>query len=75
MVELKKIETHLQQLPQKSKPPLIDQTPSRISTIVQSPTLLILFKKNRPPCNLKSVEAQKTQHSIVPRIFLHIHLT
>ena len=35
MVELKKIETHLQQLPQKNKLPLTDQTPSRISTIVQ----------------------------------------
>ena len=34
-IEKKKKETHLQQLPQKNKPPtLIDQTPSRMSTIV-----------------------------------------
>ena len=32
---IEKVETHLQQLPQKNKPPpLIDQTPSRVSPIV-----------------------------------------
>ena len=60
----KKKETHLQQLPQKNKPPtLIDQTPSRISTIVL-PHLLIT--------DLKREGAQRTKHKIVPRVFLHI---
>ena len=71
MFELKKIETHLQQLPQKNKPPIIDQTPSGFSTIVQ-PLPINLTKKIRPASNLKREEPQKTKHSIVPRVFLYI---
>ena len=53
MVELKKIETRLQQLPQKNKsPPFIDQIPSRISTIVQPPSINLKMK-NRLLSNLK----------------------
>ena len=47
MVELKKSETHLQQLSQKYNAPLIDQTPSRISTIVQ-PVPVIKKIDSRP---------------------------
>ena len=67
MFELKKIETHLQQLPQKNKPPIIDQTPSGFSTIVQ-PLPINLTKKIRPASNLKREEPQKTKHSIVPKL-------
>ena len=38
--------THLQQLPQKNKPPtLFNQAPSRMSTIVQPPLINYQFKK------------------------------
>ena len=61
IVQLKKTETHLQELPQKEKQPLTEQTSSRISTIAQPPTI-----------NLKRREAQKTKHSIVLKDFFHI---
>ena len=53
MVELKKIETHLWQLPQKktSNPPLIHHTPSRISAVVQPPP--INFQKKLAPFHSK----------------------
>ena len=62
MVELKKIETNLQELPQKNKPP------SRIQQLF-SPHLLI--KKKLDPLQFKMGEAQKTKHIIVLHILVH----
>ena len=65
MVELKKLETPLQQLPP------IDQTPSRILTIVPHRFFFFFFQKQKKiisPSNLKMGKAQKMKHSIVPRV-------
>ena len=58
--------------PPEKQAPLIDQTPSRISAIVQHPPIIFLKKEIRPSSNLKWGEAQKTKHSIGPRVFFHI---
>ena len=59
-----KKETHLQQLPQKSKPQPL--------SIRLSPEFQQLFNPHLLITNLKREEAQRTKHKIVPRVFLHI---
>ena len=67
-VRIEKNEIHLQQLPHKKSHPLINKTFSKCS----APP--INLKKNRSPTNLRTGQAQKTKHSIVPRVPLHILL-
>ena len=68
MVELKKIKTCLWQLPKKktSPPPRIYQTPSRISTIVQSPPINYFFiKLVPPPLHSKETGRHKQQNIVL----------
>ena len=66
----RKNETHLQQLLQKDKPPtLVDQIPSRISTIVYSPVINYQFKKGEGTEN----EAWYYTQSFFPRTSICVY--
>ena len=68
MVELKKLENHLQQLPQKNKPTLLIRLPTEFQEFL-IPHLFFLI---RPPSNFQRAKTKKTKHNTIPRLFLHI---
>ena len=76
MVESKKIETHLQQLPQKktSPLPLSIRLPPEFEQLFSFPHLLTFLKKHLflPPSFSKQGEAQTTKYSVAPRVFLYM---